>query len=170
MAAANGLSYDKWTVADEEEQKKIAKAFRFRGTGMLVGYFILLAVIVVSILTNIFFQQVNLFFVIVFLLLALCTVAGLGNQVKLVRQMKQNQFEIRDAVVKKINYTSKRQTAITSYELEISERNVIKTIVVSKGYQTFRPKVGDVVLLAKPQKTMSIYFYQRLKQAAVSKE
>lgn len=164
MAAANGLSYDRWTVAEEEEQKKIAKAFRFRGTGMLFGYLFLLAVIVISILINIFFQQVNLGFVIVFLLLALGTVAGLGNQVKIVRQMKQNQFEIRDAIIKKINYTNKRKYNITSYELEITERNVIKTIVVSKGYQTFRPRIGDVVLLAKPQKTMSIYLYQRLKE------
>ncbi|MBO4997147.1 MAG: hypothetical protein J6D02_04005 [Lachnospira sp.] len=164
MAAANGLSYDKWTVASLEEQKKIAKAFRFRGMGMLVGYIVLLAVIVTSILINIFFQQVNLVFVIIFLLLALGTVAGLGNQVKIVRQMKQNRFEIRDAVVKKINYTNKRRYNITSYELEISERNVIKTIVVSRSYQTFRPRIGDVVLLAKPQKTMSIYFYERLKE------
>lgn len=164
MAAANGLSYDRWTVASEEEQKKIAKAFRFRGTGMLVGYIVLLAVIVTSLLINIFFQKVNLVFVIIFLLLALGTVAGLGNQVKIVRQMKQNQFEIRDAVVRKINYTNKRRYNITSYELEISERNVIKTIVVSKSYQTFRPRIGDVVLLAKPQKTMSIYFYRRLKE------
>ena len=149
MAAANGLSYDKWTVASLEEQKKIAKAFRFRGMGMLVGYIVLLAVIVTSILINIFFQQVNLVFVIIFLLLALGTVAGL---------------EIRDAVVKKINYTNKRRYNITSYELEISERNVIKTIVVSRSYQTFRPRIGDVVLLAKPQKTMSIYFYERLKE------
>ena len=110
------------------------------------------------------FQQVNLVFVIIFLLLALGTVAGLGNQVKIVRQMKQNRFEIRDAVVKKINYTNKRRYNITSYELEISERNVIKTIVVSRSYQTFRPRIGDVVLLAKPQKTMSIYFYERLKE------
>lgn len=164
MAAANGLSYDKWTVASLEEQKKIAKAFRFRGMGMLVGYIVLLAVIATSILINIFFQQVNLVFVIIFLLLALGTVAGLGNQVKIVRQMKQNRFEIRDAVVKKINYTNKRRYNITSYELEISERNVIKTIVVSRSYQTFRPRIGDVVLLAKPQKTMSIYFYERLKE------
>lgn len=162
MAVANGLSYDKWTVAPEEEQEKIAKAFRFKGTGMLWGYILLLVVIVTSIIINIFFQQINLGFVIVFLLLALGTVAGLGNQVKIVRQMKQNQFEIRDAIIKKINYTNKRKYNVTSYELEISERNVIKTIVVSKGYKTFRPKVGDVVLLAKPQKTMNIYFYQRL--------
>ncbi|MDD5949067.1 MAG: hypothetical protein PUC39_04980 [Lachnospiraceae bacterium] len=162
MTQNNALKYDKWEVAKEEEQKQIQKAFQFKGSGMLAGYIALLVVIVASILCNLFFQQVNIWFVGFFSLIALATVAGIGNQVKLVRQMKHNQFEIRDAVVRKINYTNKRKYEVLSYELEIRERNVLKTITVAKGYRKFKPREADHVLLVKPQRTGSIYFYRLL--------
>lgn len=160
MADKGKLQYSKWTLASEEEQKNIKKAFRFKGYGMLVGYILFLVVILLMILDNIFFQQPNFGFIIFFMLIELATVAGIGNQVKSVREMKHRKFELRDGFVRKINYVSKRKTQISSYEVEVNERNVIKTIVVAKGYRAFRPKVGDQVLLVQPQKTTSIYFYQ----------
>lgn len=162
MERSSDLEYDNWMVAEDEEQIRIKKAFQFKGTGILFGYLLFLVLIIVSIVCNIFFQDVNLLYVGFFSLIALATVAGIGNQVKIVRQMKQNQFEVRDGFVRKINYTNRRKYSITSYEIEIRERNVIKTLIVSKAYRTFRPKEGDRVLLARPQRTPSIYFYRLL--------
>ena len=162
MSKVNELEYDKWMIPEEAEQKKIARMFRTKGTGLLVGYVLLLVFVVVSIVINILFQKINLFYIVFFLLIALASVAGIGNQVKLTRQMKQHAFEVRDGIVKKLNYTNKRKYNVYSYEVEIDEHNVVKTIVVSKGHRGFKPKEGDHVLLAKPQKSSSIYFYKKL--------
>ncbi len=156
--------YDKWVEGNDEEQKALKKAFQFRGMGMLIGYIVFLVFIIASILCNVFFQKINIWFIGIFLIICLATVAGIGNQVKIVRQMKQRKFEIRDGIVKKINYSNKRKSQITSYELEIKERNVLKTLVVVREYKTFRPKLNDHVLLARPERTGNIYFYRLLER------
>jgi hypothetical protein len=50
---------------------------------------------------------------------------------------------------------------ITSYDIEISEKNVIKTIVVKKEYRRIRPKTDDHVYIVRSFKTSSIYIYKR---------
>ena len=64
MSKVNELEYDKWMIPEEAEQKKIARMFRTKGTGLLVGYVLLLVFVVVSIVINILFQKINLFYIV----------------------------------------------------------------------------------------------------------
>ena len=158
---SDSFKYDKWYTPDDNMQKTIRRAYRFEGYGLLVGYIVLIVLFVAAVLYNVLFQEINIAYVIVFLVLTLATVAGLGNQVKTVRQIRDRKFEIRDGYVRKINYSNKMKRGITSYDIEISEKNVIKTIVVKKEYRRIRPKTDDHVYIVRSFKTSSIYIYKR---------
>jgi hypothetical protein len=170
MAKQQKLTYDKWEVAEEAEQKKLSRSFIWKASGMLWGYVLFIIVIGGCILYNIFLQELSIGYIGFFLLVILAAVAGMGNTVKTLREMKNHPFLVRDGYVRKINYANKRRTSILSYEVEVNERNVIKTIVVTKAYRAFHPKMGDRVLLARPERTHSIYFYRLLSRAKGTQE
>ncbi len=153
--------YDKWEIADEQMQTAIKKAFKFQGYGLLVGYILLIVLFACVMFYNILFQEISVLYIVIFFLLILSAVAGLGNQVKTVRQMRDREFEIRDGYVRNINYSNKMKRGINSYDIEINERNVIKTMVVSKDYRRFRPSVDEHIYIVRSYKTSSIYIYKR---------
>ncbi|MCR4717683.1 MAG: hypothetical protein K5656_10955 [Lachnospiraceae bacterium] len=154
--------YDKWFVPDKDEQTVIRKAYRFQGYGLLLGYILLIIIFAMLMFYNILFQEINVLYIIIFFLLILFSVAGLGNQVKTVRQIRDREFEIRDGYVKVINYANNMKRGINSYDVEVNERNVIKTIVVPKEYRKLRPKEGDHIYIVRPSKTSNIYIYKRV--------
>ena len=155
------FKYDKWYTPKDELQNDIKKAYRFEGYGLLVGYIVLIVLFVLAMFYNILFQEINIAYIIVFFLLTLATVAGLGNQVKTVRQIRDREFEIRDGYVRNINYANKMKRGIASYDVEINDKNVLKTIVVKKEYRRVRPKEGEHIFIVRPHKTASIYIYKR---------
>lgn len=158
------LKYDHWMETDEKTQKDVKKTFQFKGNSLLAGYIIFIIVMLVFVASNVFSSHLNLFYIIFFLLMALAGVAGMGNQVKLVRQMKNHRFLMRDGIVKKVNYTTKRHTSVMSYDVEVNDHNVSKTLVIPKGHRKFKPKQGDHVIIVRPDRTSSIYFYRRLEE------
>ncbi len=158
---SDSFKYDKWFIPDDEMQNSIRRAYRFEGYGLLLGYIVLVILFVAAMFYNILFQEINVAYIIVFFLLTLATVAGLGNQVKTVRQIRDRKFEIRDGYVRNVNYANKMKRGIASYDIEINDKNVLKTIVVKKEYRRVKPKEDDHIYIVRSFKTSSIYIYKR---------